>query len=209
MQPSLPPFVCQQLIEHLVTSNPSPAYVARVAQVFVNNGSGVRGDLLSVVHAILTDPEARAGDTAASAPAFGHLREPVLFVANLLRGLDGTVSASSSTAAAATSIGQQLFYAPSVFSYFSPQYRLSGGLLGPEFQIYSTQNAANRVNLVNSAIYGGQFDAGTTFNLYAYTAAASNQAALLALINQNFFHGTMSADLQNAIAQALAPLTVP
>jgi uncharacterized protein (DUF1800 family) len=209
MQPSMPPFVCQQLIEHLVTSNPSPAYVSRVSSVFVNNGSGVRGDLKAVVHAILTDPEARAGDNgvAAESPTFGHLREPILFVANLLRGLEGTLSSTSTVASAAANIGQQLLYAPSVFSYFSPQYRLSNGLLGPEFQIYTTQNASNRVNLVNSAIYGGQFDAGTKFNLYAYTAAASNQATLLNLINQNFFYGTMSTNLQNAIAQALAPLT--
>ncbi|MBV9611956.1 MAG: DUF1800 family protein, partial [Acidobacteriaceae bacterium] len=201
----------QQLIQHLVTSNPSPAYVSRVAQVFENNGAGVRGDLKAVVYAILRDPEARAGDTAGTAfsPTFGHLREPVLLVENLLRGLNGTVANNSGAANTAANLGQRLFYAPSVFSYFSPQYRASNGLLGPEFQIYSTQTAASRADVVNSAVYGGQLDSGTKFNLAPYISAASNSTTLVTLINTIFFHGAMSNDLQNAIQQALAPLTAP
>ena len=211
MQPNLPPFVSQQLIQHLVTSNPSPAYVARVAGVFENNGAGVRGDLKAVVAAILMDPEARAGDTVAdSADAnFGHMREPVLFLANLLRALGGSVASTSSVAASSTNLGQQLFYAPSVFSYFSPAYRTQTGLLAPEFQIYTTQTAANRTDVLNSALYAGQLDAGTKFNITFFTAAAANQPALIESINQVFFHEDMSSSLQNAINQALAPLTAP
>ena len=80
------PFVCRQLIQHLVASNPSPAYVARVSAVFANNGSGVRGDMKAVINAILTDTEARAGDTS---PSFdgGHLREPMLYMTDVMRGL--------------------------------------------------------------------------------------------------------------------------
>lgn len=212
MQSTLPPFVSQQLIEHLVTSNPSPAYVARVAQVFENNGSGVRGDLQAVIHAILTDPEARAGDTVSdnNQPTFGHMREPILFVANLLRGLGGNLASTSTVASTPTNLGQQLFYAPSVFSYFSPQYRTSLGLLGPEFQIYSTQTAANRADTVNSVIYSGHLDAGTTFDLSPFIAAASDPSDpnnLVEHINVLFFHEDMSANLQNAIQQALHPLT--
>ncbi len=211
MQSSLAPFISQQLIEHLVTSNPSPAYISRVSEVFANNGSGVRGDLTAVVRAILTDPEARAGDVpgVTDGAAFGHMREPVLFIANLIRGLNATLSSTSGVANAATNLGQQLFYAPSVFSYFSPQYRTTLGLLGPEFQIYSTQTASNRADTVNSAVYGGQLDAGTKFDLTTYTAAAANNTALIALINTNFFHEDMSSSVQNAIDQALAPLTAP
>ncbi len=79
-QPTMAPFICQQLIQHLVTSNPSPAYIQRVSQVFENDGTGVAGNLKAVITAILTDAEARAGDTAPSAitPNFGHLREPIL-----------------------------------------------------------------------------------------------------------------------------------
>ncbi len=209
MQSTLPPFISQQLIEHLVTSNPTSAYIGRVSAVFENNGSGVRGDLKAVVHAILIDPEARGADLSDSAnlPTFGHMREPVLFLANLLRGLNGTVSSTSTVAGAANNLGQDLFYAPSVFSYFSPQYRTSVGILGPEFQIYSTQTAANRADTVYSAIYGGQLDAGTKFNIAAFTAVGSNSTVLINLINTTFFHQDMSTNLQNAIAQALAPLT--
>jgi uncharacterized protein (DUF1800 family) len=128
MQPSLPPFICKQLIEHLVTSNPSPAYIGRISEVFASDASGVRGNLQSIIHAILTDPEARAADTSDTDNAsFGHMREPVLFVLNLLRALKGTVSNTSTVANPATNLGQQLFYAPSVFSYFSPSYRTPVG----------------------------------------------------------------------------------
>src|SRR5271170_3456953 len=81
-QPTMAPFISQQLIEHLVTSNPSPAYIQRIAQVFENDGTGVVGNLQAVITAILTDEEARAGDGAQSAITanFGHLREPILLM---------------------------------------------------------------------------------------------------------------------------------
>ena len=87
--PNVGPFICKQLIQHLVTSNPSPDYVGRVAAVFNNNGSGVRGDLKAVVTAILLDSEARRGDDPAQVQANdGHLKEPLLFMANLLRAMN-------------------------------------------------------------------------------------------------------------------------
>ena len=94
----LPPqSVFDEYYRDLVTSNPSPAYIQRVAAVFEDNGEGVRGDMAAVITAILSDPEARAGDEASAAPnsSFGHLREPVLFMANLLRGLDATLGDAS------------------------------------------------------------------------------------------------------------------
>ena len=208
-QSSVPAFVSQQLIQHLVTSNPSLEYVRRVADVFKDNGSGVRGDLQAVVYAILADPEARAADAADAMDqdTFGHLREPVLLVANLLRGLGGNLSPTSRVAASAANLGQNLFYAPSVFSYFSPQYRTSGGLPAPEFQIYSTQTAASRVNLLNSAIYDGHFDTGTKFNISSYVEAAESTSGVIGLINDRFFHDDMSNSLNLAIVQALHPLT--
>ena len=84
--PNLPPFVCKQLIQHLVKSNPSPEYVSRVAAVFINDGANVRGDMQAVLTAIFTDPEARAGDTAQQA-SDGHLREPILYLTGVMRGL--------------------------------------------------------------------------------------------------------------------------
>ena len=84
--PNTPPFVSTQLIQHLVKSNPSPDYVSRVAAVFLNNGNDVRGDMQAVLTAIFTDPEARAGDTAMQA-SDGHLREPILWLTAVMRGL--------------------------------------------------------------------------------------------------------------------------
>jgi hypothetical protein len=126
-----------------------------------------------------------------------------------LRGLNGAVSSTSAAANAATNLGQQLFYSPSVFSYFSPSYRALDGLLAPEFQLYSTQTAANRTDTVNSAIYGGQLDAGTKFDISAFTTAAASNAQLISLINSVFFHDQMSSSLTDAINEALAPLTAP
>src|SRR5580658_9394090 len=118
-QPTMAPFVSQQLIQHLVTSNPSPRSNARVSSVFENDGNGVTGNLRAVIRAILTDPEARAGDdpTAAPNPTFGHMREPVLFVPNILRGLNATLSSNSAVYFDTSQLSENLFDAPSVFSY--------------------------------------------------------------------------------------------
>jgi len=209
-QPTLAPFLSRQLIQHLVTSNPSPTYIQRVSQVFTNDGSGVTGNLKAVVTAILTDPEARAADdpSAAVFPNFGHLREPILFVTNILRGLNATLSATSAVQNAATEMGEDLFVAPSVFSYFSPQYRTPQGLLGPEFQIYSTQTAADRADIVNSILYG-KIDAGTTVNLAPFVSQAGNTTNLLNYISSVFLHGGMSAALEQAAAGAVNAATTP
>ena len=202
-QNTMAPFISQQLIEHLVTSNPSPAYISRVSNVFLNNGSGVRGDMQAVITAILTDPEARAADEQTTVTAnFGHLREPVLFMANLLRGLNATLSATSAIYNDTTEMSQDLFYAPSVFSYFSPQSRTEKGLLGPEFQIYSTQTAADRGDLINSAIYG-TLDGGTKVNLAPFTQNGSTTEALLDYVSYVFLHHSMSSVLQQQATDAV------
>jgi len=210
-QNTMAPFVSKQLIEHLVTSNPSPAYVQRVANVFLNDGDGVRGDMQAVITAILTDPEARANDdpNAAGDPNSGHLREPVLFLANILRGLNATVGPNNSINQYANQMAQNLFNEPSVFSYFSPQYRTEKGLLGPEFQIYSTATVANRANVVNHALYGSTLDGTTTVNLTPFIQNASSTAAVVDYISYVFLHHTMSAvltqqatDAANAVSAA-------
>ncbi len=208
-QPTMAPFVSQQLIQHLVTSNPSAAYIQRISQVFKNDGTGVTGNLRAVIKAILTDQEARAGDgPLVSANAdFGHLREPILLMANLLRGLNATVSAPDSVAGAANNMSQDLFYAPSVFSYFSPQSRTEKGLYGPEFQIYSTQTAANRADTVNTLVYGTL--AGVKVNLAPFVTAATSPASLSNYISSVFLHNSMSAQLQSAVASAAAAVTTP
>jgi uncharacterized protein (DUF1800 family) len=198
-QPTMAPFVSKQLIQHMVTSNPSAAYVDRVSQVF----SSTNGDMKSVIVAILTDPEARAGDdpSAVANPSFGHLREPILLMANLVRGLNGTVTATNSLNNYANELGEDLFNAPSVFSYFSPQNRIAGGLLGPEFQIDSTQTATDRANVISTALYG-KLDATTTLNLSPFLAYAANVDNLVSYISDVFLHAAMSSSLAQAVTAA-------
>jgi uncharacterized protein (DUF1800 family) len=209
-QPTMAPFVCQQLIQHLVTSNPSPAYIERVAQVFQNDGTGTAGNMKAVITAILTDPEARAADDANAPlnPNLGHMREPILFMANVLRGLNATLGPSSGIYNQASQMGEQLFYSPSVFSYFSPQYRTENGLLGPEFQIDTTQTAADRADIVNT-ILNGLLDKSTTVNLAPFIQQAGNLDTLLNYIGSVFLHDGMSADLYKAAYTAASAATGP
>jgi uncharacterized protein (DUF1800 family) len=205
-QPTMAPFVSKQLIEHMVTSNPSAAYVGRVSQVFSNTS----GDMKSVIAAILTDPEARAGD-APGAPVnatFGHLREPVLFLANLVRGLNGTLTATNSLNNYANELGEDLFNAPSVFSFFSPLNRIQGGLLGPEFQIYSTQTASDRADIISTALYGS-LDKTTKLNLSPFIAYAGNVGNLVGYIGDVFLHSAMSSNLSKAAEDAANAAATP
>lgn len=207
-QPAMAPFVSRQLIQHLVTSNPSSAYIHRVAAVFTNDGSGVTGNMQAVITAILTDPEARAADdpTASIAPGYGHLREPVLFIANLLRGLNANLTASSAVYNDANLLGQNLFYPPSVFSYFSPLYTLPNGTLAPEFQLYSTATAVFRDNIVNAAIYG-TLDKNTTLDYSEFLPYGNDGTVLLDHISYLFLHGSMSTALLEACANAMSATT--
>ena len=207
-QRSMAPFVSRQLIQHLVTSDPSPAYVQRVAGVFQDNGSGVRGDMRAVITAILTDPEARAGDdpSAAANATFGHMREPVLFLANLLRGLNATLGTASAINRYSTELGEDLFYPPTVFSYFSPMYALESGQPAPEFQIYSAQTAADRADIINSILYGA-LDKSTTVNLTPFLPQGSDLSGMVDNISYAFVHSAMSSDLRSAALSAASAAT--
>ena len=157
----------------------------------------------AVITAILTDPEARAGDDAGAAAnaAFGHMREPVLFMANILRGLNATLGPSNAIYAAANNMGQDLFYPETVFSYFSPLFTLESGQPAPEFQIYSTATAAERADTVNTALYGA-LDKTTKIDLTPFLQYGSNVDALVDYVNYVFAHHTMSSDLQQAATDA-------
>ena len=127
--PNVAPFVSRFLIQKLVRSDPTPAYVERIANVFNDNGSGVRGDLKAVIRAILLDPEAR-GDVK-TASTYGKLREPVLFLTNVLRhfnvrSADGTTRSDGSIDGISEAIGQSVFYSPTVFNYYAPDYIIPG-----------------------------------------------------------------------------------
>ncbi len=151
------PFISKQLIQHLVASNPSPAYVARVAAVFADNGSGIRGDMQAVIRAILEDTEARAGDTD---PTFngGHLREPLLYLANVLRGLDFTATDPTgyygSLSNYSGALSEKPYGSGSVFNFFPPSYTIPGtSTNAPEFGLENTASAILRLTQANQVVY--------------------------------------------------------
>jgi uncharacterized protein (DUF1800 family) len=205
--PNVGPFISQQLIQHLVTSNPSPAYVARVAAVFANNGQGVRGDLSAVVRAILTDTEARGAAPATN--DFGHLREPALFITSTLRSLGGQ-SDGVFLRSASSAMGQPIFSPDTVFSFYPPSYQIPGTqTLGPEFGIDNAATALARANFINTVLMQGGAkpdptvigSTGTTINLTPLSTAANN-TVLIAQLNQTLMHGSLPSDASNIILAA-------
>ena len=202
--PNVGPFISQQLIQHLVTSNPSTAYVSRMAAVFANNGVGVRGDLSAVVRAILEDPEARGPTPATN--EFGHLREPALFITSTLRSLggqsDGVLLRNASSA-----MGQPIYSPETVFSFYPPSYQIPGTqTLGPEFGIQNSATALARSNFINTVIMQGGAAAdptvtgstGTSINLTALSSAPNN-GVLIGQLNQTLMHGSLPSDASNII----------
>jgi hypothetical protein len=213
--PNVAPFIGKQLIQHLVTSNPSPAYVGRIAAVFNDNGAGVRGDLRAVVRAILLDPEARDGDYSPSPippDTGGHLREPVFAVASILRGLGAMVNDTNNLAGQAATLGQTIFAPPTVFNYFAPGYNIpaeftpGASLLGPEFQLQSPSAAVARVNLVNRFVYGN-LGSGAVIDWTMLTNLAPTPQALVDAVNNAFLYGQMPASMQTQILSAVNAIT--
>jgi uncharacterized protein (DUF1800 family) len=210
--PNVGPFLAQHLIRQLVTSNPSPAYVARVAAAFNNDGGGVRGEMKAVLRAVLLDPEAR-GD-AKSDPRYGMLKEPVLFITSLLRQLDA-VSDGNRLYEPARAMGQDVFYAPSVFNYYPADYRIPGTtLVAPQFGIHNTNTVLHRANFVHEMIDDGGWSpdlelagaVGTKVNLQPYRVVADKPAELVKLLNARLFGGGMPLGLRDEIYDAVAAL---
>lgn len=219
------PYLCTQLIHQLVTSNPNPAYVGRCAAAFANNGSGTRGDMKAVISSILLDPEAR-GD-AKTDPNYGHLREPVLLMTNLLRMFNATsdgvlVTNVSGAGSFTTPLGQDVFNPPTVFSYFPADFGLPGtSLVGPEFGILDTSTTYQRDNFVNtlflansgagilpSTLPNVNRPTGTQLNYSSYQATAASctgvaSCQLVDSLNTNMMHGTMSASMRTSIINAV------
>jgi uncharacterized protein (DUF1800 family)/fibronectin type 3 domain-containing protein len=197
-QPGLAPFVSRQLIQKLVTSNPSPQYIADIAAVFNNNGSNVKGDLRAVVQAILKHPEAQLGT-----PTAGKMMEPALFIISQLRTLNANVADHPFMSDLAAEMGQKVFYSPSVFNYFSPGFRVRGtGLLGPEFQIHTSVTSLVRTNFVAQVI-SGSFGTDVTIDYTPFTAVAGDAAALVDYVNTLFMGGMMSSQQRQAIIDAV------
>jgi uncharacterized protein (DUF1800 family) len=198
--PNAAPFISLRLIEHLVTSNPSPGYISRISQVFTST----QGDLSQVVRAILLDPEARQGDDPQNAPIAngGHLREPVLFVLAMMRNLGASVVDQNPIEALAASMGQNLLYPGSVFSYYSPLYRISGGVQAPEFQLLTSATALVRANVVQDLV-ARNLDGDIHYDLSPFTALASSPSDLVDAVNNTFLYGRLPASLKPDIVAAI------
>ncbi|MBL9203654.1 MAG: DUF1800 family protein, partial [Opitutaceae bacterium] len=187
LHPNTGPFLARQLIQRLVTSNPSPGYVYRVARSFENNGAGVRGDLGAVVRAILLDYEARSATVADSA-SFGKLREPVLRVTGLLRSLNGGSNSGRVPLLSGNtdfSLAQTPLRAPTVFNFYEPNYVQPGtlatsGLFAPEYQILNDTTAMTVPNFLWTYLYNNRAVVTDTDN---QTVGIRFDATMLALAN--------------------------
>lgn len=198
--PNTGPFLATRLIRLMVTSNPTPGYVQRVAAAFNDNGAGVRGDLKAVFRAILTDAEARNDTPPAD---FGRLKDHVYFLVALTRALGGTIG-SPALGYLFAQMGEDPLSAPSVFNFYSPMYHIAGGpLFGPEFQIYSPTESVLRGNLTYMLVSNGG-GAQWTVNLAPFQAVASDANALADAVNNTLLYGRMPADVRSALLTAMA-----
>jgi uncharacterized protein (DUF1800 family) len=221
--PNVGPFIGKQLIQRLVTSNPSAAYVQAVADAFADNGAGVRGDLSAVIKAVLLHPQARqTSDTS------GKVREPVLRLSALLRAFpyasDTGEYRIGNTDNPATALGQTPLRAPSVFNFYRPGYVPPGTAAGarnlavPEMQIVHETTAAGYVNYIRDTISNG---AGSTVNVTgtsrrdiqpdfnAETGLADQPSSLVDRIADKLMAGTMPAALKGEIQGAVQSIAIP
>ncbi len=201
--PNAAPFFARGLIQQMVTSNPSPEYIGRVARIFNDNGSGVRGDLKAVLRAILLDSEAQDPQLSTG----GHLREPVLYITSLLRLIGAKIADHPFLSYQSADLGQRVLFPPSVFSYFSPFYRVPGtDIVAPEFQIVTAQSAMNRMNYLARLINGG-YGKDVELDLVRFVDAAGDPTLLLDVVNREFFGGRIQADVRRAIFEAVQAQT--
>jgi uncharacterized protein (DUF1800 family) len=209
--PNVGPFLGRQLIQRLVTSHPSPAYVARIAAVWANNGSGVRGDLKAVIRAVLLDGEAR---TVSTAPSAGKLREPVQRLLQWGRSFGATSPTGvwniGDTSNPGTRLGQSPLRSPSVFNFFRPGYVPPGSTLGtngvtaPEFQLCNESTAAGYLNFLQTVIASGVGEVKASYA--AELALAADAPALVSHLALRLGGGGISAATESAVATAIATI---
>ncbi len=209
-----PPFISRQLIQRLVTSNPTPAYIERVANVFRNNGNGTRGDLSAVVKAILLDPEALNGHQL-DPVQFGKIKEPVIKIASVWRAFNAQGRFNRFRYADSnTDFAQQAYSAPSVFNFYSPDYRPPGpigqqGLVAPEAQLVNESTVirggnrlfdyAFEIPLGNDEIFANQHQ--ISLNLGPQLAIARQPAELVENLNQLLMAGQMSEHMKDVLTR--------
>jgi len=218
--PNLPAFFSKQMIQHMVTSNPSPAYIDRIAQVFKNDGTGVRGNLQAVVSAILLDPEARDSATVVGNPQYGKVRESLLRYTEWARAFTAQSRTGSfdigSTEDPIYGLGEMWERSPTVFNWFSPLYTppntpiASAGLLGPEFQMTNVSSVVGYINSMQNAVGASATGGPDIFSSYATEIGlASTPDQLLDRINLLLMAGQMSGTLYNQILAAITTIPIP
>jgi uncharacterized protein (DUF1800 family) len=217
--PNVGPFIGRQLIQRLVTSNPSPAYIGRVAAAFADNGSGVRGDMKAFIKAILLDPEARDG-AKLSDPHWGKPREPFLRCVNYARAFNAKPSAGVDFYQLSQfnfDQQQQPYNSPSVFNFYLPHYLPPGpvgdaGLVAPEFQILNATTAVSSPNYFYNSLAGrdlhrwgtGDPDRAVRPNLTQETTlAASDIDGLIRRLDLHLTCGGLSPREFQSIREAL------
>ena len=182
-----------------MTSNPTPAYIQRVAAVFNDNGAGVRGDLAAVVKAILTDAEAR---NDAAPPTSGRLKDPMFHIVSFVRALNGSISPTNGLPWLFSQMAQTPLTPPSVFSFYSPMYRIpQTPYFGPEFQIYTPTESILRGNFLWEIISNPATDMSPS--LAPFTAVAGNTQQLIDAVDQALLYGRMPAAMRQSLANAI------
>ena len=224
--PNVAPFISRQLIQRLVSSNPSPAYVQAVAAVFNDNGTGVRGDMKSVFKAIYTHPDARLLNKTT-----GKLREPVLRLSAYLRAFPHQTDTGrwrvGNTDSAATSLGQTPLRAPSVFNFYRPGYVAPGsdtaaaGLVAPEMQLLNETSVSGWVNFMRDNLTSGVGTYNGTVNTVVLNrrdmqrdwqlemGLASQPDALADRVLQKLLYGQASVALRTELINNINSIVVP
>ncbi len=218
--PNLPPFFSKQLIQHLVTSNPSPAYIGRVSAVFADNGYGVRGDMKAVIRAILLDPEARDASAAASNPQFGKVREALVRYTEWARAFTaqsrGGVYNLGSPEDPIFGLGEMSLRSPSVFNWFAPGYVPPGtsiekeGLLAPEMQMTNVSTVVGYLNYLQNSIGADSVNGPDLFATYGQEISLANDPnTLVDRINLLLMAGRMDSTLRGQIIGAVNSVAIP
>ncbi len=216
--PNIGPFIGKQLIQHLVTSNPSPAYVQRVATAFNAGrfdsfGTGQRGDMRATVAAILLDPEARSTSPGTN---FGRLREPVQLFTGVLRALNGRTDGEALGWWWGEQLRQHMFRPPSVFNFYPPDYPVAGtALVGPAFGIHNANAALQRINYVNYLLFWGGSGpvsgvpnaVGTRVELADFLDDADNPAVLVDRLSMLALGETLPTGPRTQVINAVSAYT--
>lgn len=218
--PNMAPFIGRQLIQHLVTSNPTPAYVQRVTNAFTSGrfqgfGTGQRGDMKATIAAILLDTEAR---TAAPSVSAGRLREPAQFFTGVLRALNGRTDGDALGWWWGEQLRQHAFRSPSVFNFYPPDYPVAGtspALVGPAFALHSTNAALQRVNYVNYLLFWDGSDPnssvpgalGTRVDLSAFLSDAGDAGRLVDRLSLLALGEPLPTVARNAVMNAVLAYT--